>query len=83
MPSVAQADKTLLPNQHLPLHALYGQRECCLCGADARIATLERRISELERARPGPGQQCPTCGHRQPMTASQRTKAWRERRGRA
>lgn len=33
-----------------------------------------------EQKKPLPGQECPTCGHRAPMTVEQRVKAFRARK---
>lgn len=41
--------KQLLPNQHTPLHLLYGQHDCCLCSEQLKVRQLKRRIEELER----------------------------------
>jgi hypothetical protein len=42
--------KQLLPNQHIPLHGIYGQNDCCLCHAEADNTLLRSRIHELEEA---------------------------------
>ena len=49
MANAAQAQaKQLLPNQHLPLHFLYGPQGCCLCGKDLELQRARDRITELE-----------------------------------
>ena len=54
--------KTLLPNQHTPLHWLYGHDNCCLCrieteqdklrqinlGLVVEIENMQKHIEELE-----------------------------------
>ena len=45
------ARKNLLPNQHRPLHFLYGDDDCCLCRLEAANKELQSRIDELERER--------------------------------
>ena len=42
------ATKTLLPNQHVPLHFVYGHDNCCLCNAENRIKELEQENLELK-----------------------------------
>ena len=56
------ATKTLLPNQHVPLHWLYGHNDCCLCRVEAEqdklrqinlglvveIENMQKHIEELE-----------------------------------
>lgn len=42
--------KQLLPNQHQPLHYIYGQNDCCLCRAEQRIKELEAALQkEIEQ----------------------------------
>jgi len=43
------AVKSLLPNQHTPLHFLYGECDCCLCKAEERIKKLEEEIAILKK----------------------------------
>ena len=38
------------------------------------------RFTKLAVALPGPGEVCPTCGHRQAKTAKQRHAEWRAKR---
>lgn len=40
--------KCLLPNQCAVLHLIYGQCDCCLCNALARIKELETQIEILK-----------------------------------
>ena len=40
--------KTLLPNQHVPLHFLYGRDDCCLCNAQKEIDRLKTENQELK-----------------------------------
>ena len=42
--------KTLLPNQCVPLHFLYGANDCCICRANQRIAELEKEVEQLRIA---------------------------------
>ena len=42
------SNKQLLPNQHTPLHFIYGKDDCCLCRAQSRIAELEREVQLLK-----------------------------------
>lgn len=39
--------KMLLPNQHAPLHLIYGQGDCCLCRTESRIAALEAELNQF------------------------------------
>jgi len=39
--------KCLLPNQHTPLHLLYGRDDCCLCRAQKEIDDLKNKIQDL------------------------------------
>ena len=39
--------KQLLPNQHDPLHFIYGHNNCCLCNVESKIAALEAQVVEL------------------------------------
>ena len=39
--------KALLPNQHMPLHFLYGRHDCCLCNRDQEIASLRDEVKML------------------------------------
>ncbi len=49
MANAAQAQaKQLLPNQHLPLHMLYGVSDCCLCTAQLQLNEARKRITQLE-----------------------------------
>ena len=40
--------KQFLPNQHLPLHYIYGPHDCCLCRSEGDVTELTGRGSELE-----------------------------------
>jgi len=40
--------KQLLPNQCDLLHLVYGQPNCCLCGAKLKIDELEEAIKDLK-----------------------------------
>jgi hypothetical protein len=40
--------KQLLPNQHPPLHFLYGHDDCCLCRTEERIHELEIENRQLK-----------------------------------
>ncbi len=40
--------KVLLPNQHLPLHFLYGPQGCCLCGKEEELQIARVQITQLE-----------------------------------
>ena len=42
------ATKTLLPNQHVPLHWLYGHNDCCLCRVEIERDTSYRANLDLE-----------------------------------
>lgn len=42
------AAKTLLPNQHTPLHFIYGHSDCCLCVAESKIQELQTRLSNAK-----------------------------------
>lgn len=33
--------KYLLPNQHTPLHLIYGQADCCLCKAERELKRID------------------------------------------
>ena len=49
MANAAQAQaKQLLPNQHLPLHMLYGVSDCCLCTAQFQLNEAQEQIARLE-----------------------------------
>ena len=37
------ATKTWMPNQHTPLHWLYGDHDCCLCKTESKIIELEKQ----------------------------------------
>ena len=41
--------KQLLPNQHDPLHFIYGNYDCCLCKAELEIRELKNEIVELRK----------------------------------
>lgn len=43
------ATKTWLPNQHTPLHWIYGQHDCCLCKTESKIIELEKQVKLLTR----------------------------------
>lgn len=47
--------KALMPNQHDYLHPFYGEDNCCLCKAEARIKELEEKVKLLEA---GNGEAC-------------------------
>ena len=47
------ATKTLLPNQHVPLHFVYGHDNCCLCNTEKRIQELEQKVAVLKNALSG------------------------------
>ena len=40
--------KTLLPNQCIPLHIIYGHDDCCLCKANGQIEELKSEIVKLK-----------------------------------
>ncbi len=54
--------KALNANQHIPLHGIYGEHDCCLCKADARIAALEAELEEA-RKRVTVADPCDRCDH--------------------
>ncbi len=49
MAIAAQASaKALMPNQHLPLHFIYGREGCCFCGKEEELQMALGRITQLE-----------------------------------
>lgn len=44
------ATKQLLPNQHTPLHLVYGQHDCCLCRAEKESHLQKVEIDLLKSA---------------------------------
>jgi len=41
--------KNLLPNQHTPLHILYGKNDCCLCNTQKEINRLRDELSKKHK----------------------------------
>jgi len=37
-----------MPNQHIPLHLLYGPSDCCLCNAHKALEVMQKEYDELK-----------------------------------
>ncbi|KKL13009.1 hypothetical protein LCGC14_2530070 [marine sediment metagenome] len=42
--------KQLMPNQHVPLHFLYGRNDCCLCNHQIQLKIERQKNKQLQKA---------------------------------